>query len=84
MNTNNKGWLKFGTDIKMEGEDRALNISSEGGQKIAINIGNFADSSSHDDASLSIDGSADVKSLKVSVLKVYENPNGDGVDFFIE
>lgn len=84
MNTNNKGWLKFGTDIKMEGENRTLNISSEEGQKIAINIGNFADSSSYDDASLSIDGSADVKSLKVSVLKVYENPNGDGVDFFIE
>lgn len=84
MNTNNKGWLKFGTDIKMEGENRTLNISSEEGQKIAINIGNFADGSSHDDASLSIDGSADVKSLKVSVLKIYENPNGDGVDFFIE
>lgn len=84
MNTNNNGWIKFGTDIRMEGQENRLNLLSEAGGKIAISIGNFADSSSHDDASLTIDGSADVKSLKVSTLKIYENPEGDGVDFFIE
>ena len=84
MNTSNNGWLKFGTDIRMEGSDRTLNILSEEGQKIAINIGNFSDASTHNDASLTVDGSAEVKSLKVNVLKIYENSNGNGVDFFIE
>lgn len=84
MNTSNNGWLKFGTDIRMEGSDRTLNILSEEGQKIAINIGNFADAGTHNDASLTVDGSAEVKSLKVNVLKIYENSNGNGVDFFIE
>ena len=84
MNTNNSGWIKFGTDIRMEGQDNRLNLLSEVGGKIAINIGNFADNSSHDDASLTIDGSAEVKSMKISQLKIYENPEGDGVDFFIE
>lgn len=84
MNTNNSGWIKFGTDIRMEGQDNRLNLLSEAGGKIAINIGNFSDNSSHDDASLTIDGSAEVKSMKISQLKIYENPEGDGVDFFIE
>ena len=84
MNTSNNGWLKFGTDIRMEGSDRTLNILSEEGQKIAINIGNFADAGTHNDASLTVDGSAEVKSLKVNVLKIYDNSNGIGVDFFIE
>ena len=84
MNTNNSGWIKFGTDIKMEGQENRLNLLSESGGKIAISIGNFADNSSHDDASLTIDGNAEVKSMKISQLKIYENPNGNGVDFFIE
>lgn len=84
MNTNNSGWIKFGTDIRMEGQENRLNLMSEVGGKIAISIGNFADSSSHDDASLTIDGSAEVKSMKISQLKIYENPDGNGVDFFIE
>lgn len=84
MNTNNSGWIKFGTDIKMEGQENRLNLLSESGGKIAISIGNFADNSSHDDASLTIDGSAEVKSMKISNLKIYENPDGNGVDFFIE
>ncbi len=84
MNTNNSGWIKFGTDIKMEGQENRLNLLSESGGKIAISIGNFSDNSSHDDASLTIDGSAEVKSMKISNLKIYENPNGNGVDFFIE
>lgn len=84
MNTNNSGWIKFGTDIKMEGQENRLNLLSESGGKIAISIGNFSDNSSHDDASLTIDGSAEVKSMKISQLKIYENPNGNGVDFFIE
>ena len=84
MNTNNSGWIKFGTDIRMEGQENRLNLLSEAGGKIAISIGNFADSSSHDDASLTIDGSAEVKSMKISHLKIYENPDGNGVDFFIE
>lgn len=84
MNTNNSGWIKFGTDIRMEGQENRLNLLSEAGGKIAISIGNFADSSSHDDASLTIDGSAEVKSMKISQLKIYENPDGNGVDFFIE
>lgn len=84
MNTNNSGWIKFGTDIRMEGQENRLNLLSEAGGKIAISIGNFADNSSHDDASLTIDGSAEVKSMKISNLKIYENPDGNGVDFFIE
>lgn len=84
MNTNNSGWIKFGTDIKMEGQENRLNLLSESGGKIAISIGNFSDNSSHDDASLTIDGSAEVKSMKISQLKIYENPDGNGVDFFIE
>lgn len=84
MNTNNSGWIKFGTDIKMEGQENRLNLLSESGGKIAISIGNFSDNSSHDDASLTIDGSAEVKSMKISNLKIYENPDGNGVDFFIE
>lgn len=84
MNTNNSGWIKFGTDIKMEGQENRLNLLSESGGKIAISIGNFADNSSHDDASLTIDGNAEVKSMKISQLKIYENPDGNGVDFFIE
>ena len=84
MNTNNSGWIKFGTDIRMEGQENRLNLMSEVGGKIAISIGNFADSSSHDDASLTVDGSAEVKSMKISQLKIYENPDGNGVDFFIE
>lgn len=84
MNTNNSGWIKFGTDIRMEGQENRLNLLSENGGKIAISIGNFADSSSHDDASLTVDGSAEVKSMKISQLKIYENPDGNGVDFFIE
>ena len=84
MNTNNSGWIKFGTDIKMEGQENRLNLLSESGGKIAISIGNFSDNSSHDDASLTIDGNAEVKSMKISQLKIYENPNGNGVDFFIE
>ena len=84
MNTNNSGWIKFGTDIKMEGQENRLNLLSESGGKIAISIGNFADNSSHDDVSLTIDGNAEVKSMKISQLKIYENPNGNGVDFFIE
>lgn len=84
MNTNNSGWIKFGTDIKMEGQENRLNLLSESGGKIAISIGNFADNSSHDDASLTIDGSAEVKSMKISQLKIYGNPDGNGVDFFIE
>lgn len=84
MNTNNSGWIKFGTDIRMEGQENRLNLLSEAGGKIAISIGNFADNSSHDDASLTIDGSAEVKSMKISQLKIYGNPDGNGVDFFIE
>ena len=84
MNTNNSGWIKFGTDIKMEGQENRLNLLSESGGKIAISIGNFSDNSSHDDASLTIDGSAEVKSMKISQLKIYGNPDGNGVDFFIE
>ena len=84
MNTNNSGWIKFGTDVRMEGQENRLNLLSENGGKIAISIGNFADSSSHDDASLTVDGSAEVKSMKISQLKIYENPDGNGVDFFIE
>lgn len=84
MNTNNSGWIKFGTDIRMEGQENRLNLLSEVGGKIAISIGNFADGSSHDDASLTVDGSAEVKSMKISRLKIYENPDGNGVDFFIE
>ena len=84
MNTNNSGWIKFGTDIRMEGQENRLNLLSEAGGKIAISIGNFADNSSHDDASLTIDGSAEVKSMKISNLKIYGNPDGNGVDFFIE
>ena len=84
MNTNNSGWIKFGTDIRMEGQENRLNLLSEAGGKIAISIGNFSDNSSHDDASLTIDGSAEVKSMKISNLKIYENPDGNGVDFFIE
>lgn len=84
MNTNNSGWIKFGTDVRMEGQENRLNLLSEVGGKIAISIGNFADSSSHDDASLTVDGSAEVKSMKISQLKIYENPDGNGVDFFIE
>lgn len=84
MNTNNNGWIKFGTDIRMEGQENRLNLLSEAGGKIAISIGNFADNSSHDDASLTIDGSAEVKSMKISQLKIYGNPDGNGVDFFIE
>ena len=84
MNTNNSGWIKFGTDIKMEGQENRLNLLSESGGKIAISIGNFSDNSYHDDASLTIDGSAEVKSMKISNLKIYENPDGNGVDFFIE
>ena len=84
MNTNNSGWIKFGTDVRMEGQENRLNLLSENGGKIAISIGNFADSSSHDDASLTVDGSAEVKSIKISQLKIYENPDGNGVDFFIE
>lgn len=84
MNTNNSGWIKFGTDIRMEGQENRLNLLSETGGKIAISIGNFADNSSHDDASLTIDGSAEVKSMKISQLKIYGNPDGNGVDFFIE
>lgn len=84
MNTNNSGWIKFGTDIKMEGQENRLNLLSESGGKIAISIGNFSDNSSHDDASLTIDGSAEVKSMKISQLKIYGNPDGNGIDFFIE
>ena len=84
INNNNNGYIKFGTDVRMDGRNNELNITSETGGRVTINIGNFADSSSHDDASLTIDGSADVKNLRVACVKIYENPNGDGIDFFVE
>ena len=84
INDNNSGYIKFGTDVRMDGDANTLNIRSETEGKMSILIGNFADSSSHDDASLSIDGSADVKSLKVACVKMYENPDGNGIDFFVE
>ena len=85
INSNNNAWMKFGTDIKITGQDNTLNILSETeSDKITINIGNFADSSSHDDVSVTIDGNAEVKNMKISKLKIYENPDGNGVDFFIE
>ena len=84
INSSNNAWIRFGTNIRVDGENSNLNILSENSSKLSIKIGNFADNSSHDDASVSIDGNAEVKSFKVSLLKIYENPNGDGVDFFIE
>ena len=84
INSSNNAWIRFGTNIRVDGENSNLNILYENSSKLSIKIGNFADNSSHDDASVSIDGNAEVKSFKVSLLKIYENPNGDGVDFFIE
>ena len=83
-NDSSGAYARFGTSVRMDGDNNNLNIISEIGDRVNVRIGNFEDASSHDDASLTVDGDIQTNNLTVGVVKMYKTPNGDGIDFFIE
>ena len=82
---NSKGaYMKFGDDVLIDGEANNLRIYSEHSNSINISIGNFKGNDTIDDASLLIDGNLQTTSLNIGKVKIYETPEKDGIDFFID
>ena len=76
--------MKFGNTVQFSGIDNTLDIKSSVDGKVIINIGNFADAGTHDDASLAVDGTVQGKSMIIGPVRIFENLDGDGIDFFID
>ena len=84
-NTASGAYLQFGSTVNIKGNNNELRFCHyEESGPISIKIGNFADPSSHDDASVEIDGPLFIgSSFTMSGVRVVYSSEGDGVDFII-
>lgn len=88
INSSTGSYMKLGTNIKVEGSDNNFNILAEDSGKINIKIGNFISKASGDgsnsDASLLIDGHIETKTIAIGPARIFESPDKDGIDFYID
>lgn len=77
-------FINLGKDVMMSGENNNLKIYSAQSGKINVSIGNFKGDDIIDDASLLVDGNIQTNSLTIGLVKIYETPDKDGIDFFID
>lgn len=81
-NTSTGSHILLGSDIKMQGSNNNLEISSNSAGPINLKVGNFSGTSTSDDASLDVDGNLSCKNnFTMSGLRITYTTNG--VDFIV-
>lgn len=81
-NTSTGSHILLGSDVKMQGSNNNLEISSNSAGPINLKVGNFSSTSTSDDASLDVDGNLSCKNnFTMSGLRITYTTNG--VDFIV-